>query len=86
VVVLLLATSIAAVISLFGTRGLIAVLSERGTSQPILQQNAAHRWVPAHQHKAGTPTMGGVIVVVAALVGYLVSHVRAGWCSPTRRW
>jgi len=34
--------------------------------------------VPPHQHKAGTPTMGGLAILAAALTGYLVSHVRAG--------
>ena len=77
-IALLLATSIAAVVSLLGTRTLIGVLSQRGTSQPILQQNAANSRVPPHQHKAGTPTMGGLVVLAAALLGYLVSHVRAG--------
>ena len=28
-----------------------------------------------HQHKAGTPTMGGVVIVLAALIGYLTGHV-----------
>src|SRR3546814_11366561 len=31
-----------------------------------------------HVTKAGTPTMGGVAFVVAALVGYLAAHVRSG--------
>jgi phospho-N-acetylmuramoyl-pentapeptide-transferase len=30
---------------------------------------------PTHQHKAGTPTMGGVIIVVAAVAGYVMGHV-----------
>lgn len=30
---------------------------------------------PAHHHKAGTPTMGGVVIVAAALIGYLMGHV-----------
>ena len=77
-IALLLATSIAAVIALFGTRSLIGVLSRHGASQPILQQNAANARVPSHQHKAGTPTMGGLVVLAAALFGYLVSHARAG--------
>ena len=77
-IALLLATSIAAVISLFGTRSLIDVLSQRGASQPILQQNAANSVVPPHQHKVGTPTMGGLAVLAGALLGYLISHVRAG--------
>ena len=29
----------------------------------------------SHHVKAGTPTMGGVVIVVAALVGYLMGHV-----------
>ncbi len=77
-IALVLATSLAAFVSLFGTRSLIAVLAGRGASQPILQQNAANAIVPPHEHKAGTPTMGGLVVVAAALLGYLVSHVRAG--------
>jgi phospho-N-acetylmuramoyl-pentapeptide-transferase len=28
-----------------------------------------------HQHKAGTPTMGGVVIVLAAVLGYLMGHV-----------
>ena len=28
--------------------------------------------------KQGTPTMGGIAIVVAALVGWLVAHVRRG--------
>ena len=29
-------------------------------------------------HKQGTPTMGGIAIVVAALVGWLVAHLRPG--------
>ena len=40
--------------------------------------------VPAtHQAKEGTPTMGGVIIVAAAVVGYLMGHV-ATYVSFTR--
>ncbi|HEY5103727.1 MAG TPA: phospho-N-acetylmuramoyl-pentapeptide-transferase [Acidimicrobiales bacterium] len=28
-----------------------------------------------HHHKAGTPTMGGVIIVFAAVLGYLMGHI-----------
>jgi phospho-N-acetylmuramoyl-pentapeptide-transferase len=77
-IALAIATAIAAAVALFGTRLLIVVLAERGASQPILQQNAANAVVPPHQHKAGTPTMGGLAILAAALTGYLVSHVRAG--------
>jgi phospho-N-acetylmuramoyl-pentapeptide-transferase len=78
VIALAISGALAAVLALFGTRGLIHVLAGRGASQPILQQNAANERVPPHAHKAGTPTMGGVVIVAAALAGYLISHVRAG--------
>jgi phospho-N-acetylmuramoyl-pentapeptide-transferase len=78
VIALLVAGSLAALVSLFGTRAVMALLARRGASQPILQQNAANAVVPPHQHKAGTPTMGGVAIVVAAVGGYLLSHVRRG--------
>lgn len=77
-IALLVAGALAAVVSLFGTRAVAALLGARGASQPILQQNAANAVVPPHQHKAGTPTMGGLAIVGAALVGYLVSHIRRG--------
>ena len=77
-VALLIASSIAAIVSLFGTRLLITVLGERGASQPILQKNAANLVVPPHAHKAGTPTMGGAAIVEAALFAYLVTHLRPG--------
>jgi phospho-N-acetylmuramoyl-pentapeptide-transferase len=78
VIALAIATAIAGVLALVGTRVLIVILAERGASQPILQQNAANERVPPHAHKAGTPTMGGLVIVAAALAGYLISHVRAG--------
>lgn len=77
-IALAIAAAIAAAVALFGTRGLIGVLAGRGASQPILQQNAANERVPPHAHKAGTPTMGGLVIVAAALGGYLISHVRVG--------
>jgi len=78
VIALLVAGALAALVSLFGTRAVAILLGARGASQPILQQNAANAVVPPHQHKAGTPTMGGLAIVGAALVGYFVSHVRPG--------
>jgi phospho-N-acetylmuramoyl-pentapeptide-transferase len=78
VIALLVAGSLAAILSLLGTRVLISALAVRGASQPILQQNPANAVVPPHQHKTGTPTMGGVTIVGAALAGYLLSHLRRG--------
>lgn len=70
---LLLAAGIATVISLFGTKLLIVVLTSRRIGQPI------HEDVPeGHMVKAGTPTMGGVAIVAGALGGYLVSNLYDG--------
>jgi phospho-N-acetylmuramoyl-pentapeptide-transferase len=44
-------------------------LSGRSLGQQIREDG------PAHQHKAGTPTMGGVIIVFAAVLGYVMGHV-----------
>lgn len=77
-VALLIASSLAAIVSLFGTRLLMTVLGERGASQPILQKNAANLVVPPHAHKAGTPTMGGIAIIGAALLAYAATHLRPG--------
>ncbi|CAB4886823.1 unannotated protein [freshwater metagenome] len=77
-IALLIAGSIACGVSLVATGLLTRLLRRRGQSQPILEKNAANRVVPQHQHKAGTPTMGGLAVLAAALTGYLLSHIRQG--------
>ena len=33
----------------------------------------------AHGHKLGTPTMGGIIFVIAAVLAYLLTHIRVGF-------
>jgi phospho-N-acetylmuramoyl-pentapeptide-transferase len=73
VVALLLAASLAIAASLVGTKLLIDWLVSRGIGQPI------HEDVPkGHTVKAGTPPMGGLAIVGAAVVGYLAAHVRSG--------
>jgi phospho-N-acetylmuramoyl-pentapeptide-transferase len=78
VIALLLAGGIALVASTIGTGWLARILRTRGQSQPILQRDEANIAAPEHQHKAGTPTMGGLAILGAAVLGYLVSHVRRG--------
>jgi phospho-N-acetylmuramoyl-pentapeptide-transferase len=75
---LLLSSAIAAALALAGSYWLASALRARGRSQPILQRNQDNLVAPDHQHKAGTPTLGGIAILAAALVGYLVSHIRAG--------
>jgi phospho-N-acetylmuramoyl-pentapeptide-transferase len=72
VIALLIAASISMAVSLIGTRGLITFFRNKGKGQPILGKEDRG---PAHEHKEGTPTMGGLAVVVAAFIGYLIAHV-----------
>ena len=60
-------------VSLFGTRFLIELLrrTEGRPTDPRGRRGPRAR-------KAGTPTMGGLAIVGAALVGYIVAHLREG--------
>lgn len=69
---LLLAAATAMALSLFGTRYLVRYFRGIGKGQPILGPEDRG---PQHQHKAGTPTMGGLAILGAAFIGYLVAHV-----------
>ena len=70
---LLLATGIAALVTLVGTKLLITALTRRHIGQPI------HEDVPeGHTVKAGTPTMGGIAIVVGGVCGYLASNLYDG--------
>jgi phospho-N-acetylmuramoyl-pentapeptide-transferase len=71
VVALLLSAGIALLVSLVGTPLLIRWLHARGIGQQIREEGPR-----GHATKAGTPTMGGVMIVAAAFSGYAVSHVR----------
>jgi len=48
----------------------IRYLRARSFGQQIREDGPA-----THQHKAGTPTMGGVVIVFAAVLGYVIGHV-----------
>src|SRR5688572_7883781 len=72
-IALLLAAGVALMTSLVGTRYLIDWLTAHGIGQPIQEDGPE-----GHLTKAGTPTMGGLAIVGAAVVGYLAAHVRSG--------
>jgi phospho-N-acetylmuramoyl-pentapeptide-transferase len=65
---LLIAAAVSLAISLIGTRVLIEFLKRREIGQPIREDGPQ-----GHMTKAGTPTMGGVAIVGAAAIAWLVS-------------
>jgi phospho-N-acetylmuramoyl-pentapeptide-transferase len=73
VVALLIASGIGLVAALLATPVLIRALQARGIGQPIREDGPQ-----GHITKAGTPTMGGLTIVAAATVGYLLAHLRSG--------
>jgi len=70
VIALLLAAGIALVLSMLGTPVLIGLLRARGIGQLIRDDGPT-----GHHVKAGTPTMGGIAIVVSAVVGYVAAHI-----------
>jgi phospho-N-acetylmuramoyl-pentapeptide-transferase len=51
----------------------IKFLRERDVGQ-FIQDDVAE-----HSHKRGTPTMGGSVLIIAAVVGYALAHL----CGPS---
>ncbi len=72
-IAVLIAVSVAFIVSVLGTPFLIRILRARNIGQQIRDDGPiAH----PHERKAGTPTMGGIAIIVAAFLGYLASHIR----------
>ena len=67
---ILIASAFSFVITIFTTPLAIRVLRRREIGQFIQEE------VEGHHHKRGTPTMGGVVMIGAVIIGYLVSHIR----------
>lgn len=70
---ILLSGAISMIIALLGTRPTITVLRKRKLGQQVRTGNA-----PAHQGKSGTPTMGGIVIIIASLIGYVLGHLLSG--------
>ncbi len=68
---LLIAAAVSLTVSIFGTPYAIRFFRRREIGQFIQEEIAG-----MHGHKQGTPTMGGVVFVTAAVLGYVLSHVR----------
>lgn len=70
---ILIAGAFALIFSIFGTRVLIGALSRKGYGQIIREDGPS-----SHHIKHGTPTMGGIIFILSAILGYLFAHLVTG--------
>jgi len=70
---ILIAGGFALLLSLFGTPLLIRTLAKRGYGQIIRDDGPS-----SHHTKRGTPTMGGIIIILAAVIAYLIAHLISG--------
>ena len=68
-------------VALLGTPLLIKLLSRRNLAQSI-RESADGIVYPEHSGKRGTPSMGGLAIVGAVVIGYSVAHV-VMWTEPT---
>jgi phospho-N-acetylmuramoyl-pentapeptide-transferase len=71
---ILLSGAISMIVALLGTRPTITVLRKRKLGQQV--RTGDH--VPAHLSKSGTPTMGGIVIIIASLIGYALGHLFTG--------
>ena len=70
---ILIAGAFALVFALFGTKVLIRILAGKGYGQIIRDDGPS-----SHHTKRGTPTMGGIIFILAAVFGYFIAHFITG--------
>ena len=66
----LLAASFGLIVTLFGTPVAIRLLVRRGYGQLIRDDGPT-----SHHTKRGTPTMGGAVIIIGTLLGYLCAHL-----------
>jgi len=66
---IIVSAGVSMILALFGTPLAIRLFRRRGYGQLIREEGPA-----AHATKRGTPTMGGTVIVVATLIGYVAGH------------
>jgi len=69
----MLAGIVSLVVAILGTPVAIRVLAARGYGQLIRDDGPT-----THQTKRGTPTMGGAVIIIAVVCGFLVAHLTRG--------
>lgn len=70
---ILLAGGLSLILTLVGTRFAIAFLARRGYGQLIREDGPT-----THHEKRGTPTMGGLVIVIATVVAYFAAKLLTG--------
>ena len=70
---ILLAGVFSLILSLFGTPALIKLLANHGYGQMIRDDGPQ-----SHHSKRGTPTMGGIAIILSAILGYSLAHLVLG--------
>lgn len=65
---------ISTLVTFFGTPVLIRLLRRHGYAQAIRQSTDSVTY-PAHEGKRGTPSMGGVAILIGVLAGYFGTHL-----------
>jgi len=66
---ILVSAAVAMLLALLGTPLAIRIFTRRGYGQEIREDGPA-----GHASKRGTPTMGGTVIIIAALAGYFAGH------------
>ncbi|WP_199786327.1 phospho-N-acetylmuramoyl-pentapeptide-transferase [Streptomyces sp. AA4] len=74
----MIAAAAGLLVSILLTPYLIRVFSRQGFGQEIREEGPQ-----GHKSKRGTPTMGGVAIIIAMVVGYFVAHLIT-WISNSR--
>ncbi len=69
-IAVLVSGAVALVVALFGTPIAIRILVGKGYGQLIRDDGPT-----SHHTKRGTPTMGGAVIILATLAGYIVAHL-----------
>jgi phospho-N-acetylmuramoyl-pentapeptide-transferase len=67
---IIVSAGVSMILALFGTPLAIGIFRRRGYGQLIREEGPA-----AHYTKRGTPTMGGTVIVIAALCGYFAADL-----------
>jgi phospho-N-acetylmuramoyl-pentapeptide-transferase len=78
---ILLSGALAAVCSLVGTRMAIGWFSRHGFGQPIRDDGPT-----THHIKRGTPTMGGLVILLSATAAYLTATIATGERPSASAW